>query len=137
LLEHGAKKTPLSNVDGFAAACLSANAQRARALLISNPELVSQLGTRRVELLQLAAESKKPDAVRLMVELGFDLNEISRTTPLHNAAMMGDLEMVKLLIELGASPLIRDTEFNATPQGWAEYGGKTEVAAYLKNFEES
>jgi ankyrin repeat protein len=88
-------------------------------------------------LLQLAAESDKRDAVRLMAKLGFDLNERSRTTALHNAAMTGHLEMVKLLIELGADPLIRDTEFNAFPREWAQYSEKTEVAEYLKMLEDS
>ncbi len=49
--------------------------------------------------------------------------------------MSGHLEMVKLLIELGADPVIRDTEFDATPLGWAEYGGHDEVAEFLKQFE--
>jgi ankyrin repeat protein len=70
-----------------------------------------------------------------MVELQFDLNEVRRTTPLHNAAMAGHLEMVKLLIELGANPTIRDTEFHATPRGWAQYNGQTVVADYLAQFE--
>ena len=137
LLEHGAQKTPLSELDDFAAACLGADESRARSLLDQKPELIDRLGRHRAELLQLAAESDKRDAVRLMVKLGFDVNERSRTTALHNAAMTGHLEMVKLLIELGADPLIRDTEFNAFPRGWAQYSEKTEVAEYLKRFEEA
>jgi len=43
--------------------------------------------------------------------------------------------MVKLLIELGAKPTIRDTEFHATPRGWAQYNGQTAVADYLARFE--
>ena len=45
------------------------------------------------------------------------------------------LEMAKLLIGLGADPLIRDIEFNARPLGWAEYGKQTEVAEFLRQFE--
>lgn len=70
-----------------------------------------------------------------MKELGFDLNEVKRTTAMHNAVVCGHLEMVKLLIELGADPLIRDTEFNATPLDWAKYGEHGEVAEFLKQFE--
>ncbi len=135
LLENGAHAASLSEADAFAAACLSADASRARSLLSENPTLIVQLGSRRVELLQLAAESDKKDAVRLMNAVGFNLNEVCRTTALHNAAMSGHLEMVKLLIQLGANPLIKDWEFNATPRGWAEYSGKTEVADYLKSVE--
>jgi ankyrin repeat protein len=86
-------------------------------------------------LLQLAAEGDKRDAIRLMVKLGFDVNEVSRTAALHNAAMCGHLGMVKLLIELGADPSIRDAEFNGLPSGWAEFSGKTEVAEYLRAVE--
>jgi len=136
LLQHGATRTLLSDVDAFAAACLTADEQRVRSLLSADPSLLDQLGTRRVELLQLAAERDSQDAIRLMARLGFDLNETSRTTPLHNAAMSGHLGMVKLLIGLGADPSIHDTEFDATPRGWAHYGGHTEVEEYLAAFEQ-
>jgi ankyrin repeat protein len=49
--------------------------------------------------------------------------------------MSGHLDMVKLLIELGADPLIRDTEFNARPLGWAKYSDQTTVAEFLEQFE--
>jgi hypothetical protein len=49
--------------------------------------------------------------------------------------MSGDVEMAKLLIELGANPLVRDAEFNAFPRGWAEFGEKLEVAEFLRQFE--
>jgi len=135
LLEHGALQTELNVLEAFSAACLTADADRARSLLAKDATLVDQLGDERPELLNLAAEGDKRDAVRLMAELHFDLNEVKRTTPLHLAAMSGHLEMVKLLIELGADPLIRDTEFNARPLGWAQYNDQTAVAEFLEQFE--
>jgi ankyrin repeat protein len=135
LLKHGAQESALSELDDFAAACLAANEARVRSLLANTPELINRLGIHRAQLLQLAAEGDKRDAIRLMVKLGFDVNEVSRTAALHNAAMCGHLGMVKLLIELGADPSIRDTEFNGLPSGWAEFSGKTEVAEYLRAVE--
>ena len=135
LLAHGATQSQLSDADAFAAACSSADESQARALLANDPSLLEQLGGERAELLQLAAEGDQRDAIRLMAKLGFDLNEVKRTTALHHAAMCGHLQMAKLLIELGADPLIRDTEFNARPLGWAEYGEQTEVAEFLRQFE--
>jgi ankyrin repeat protein len=79
-----------------------------------------------------------------MAELGFELSGSTRhdnaginlaTTPLHNAAWIGDLEMVRLLVALGADPAARDPRFSATPAGWAAYNHQTEVAAYLEALE--
>jgi ankyrin repeat protein len=134
LLAHGARPAVLNDFDEFATACLAGDERRARTVLARHPALIEQLSYHRADLLQLAAESDKREGVRLMARLGFDLNQVKRTTALHNAAMAGHFEMVKLLIELGADPAIRDQEFNATPQGWAEYNGKLEVAEFLKQF---
>jgi ankyrin repeat protein len=135
LLDHGAQETSLDDLDAFFSACLAADGVQARSLLAKDATLVDRLGDQRAELLQLAAERDKRDAIRLMADLNFDFNTIKRTTALHNAAMSGNLEMVKLLIELGANPRLRDWEFNATPLGWAEYGEKTDVTEFLRQFE--
>jgi ankyrin repeat protein len=135
LLEHGARQTVLNDLDAFAAACLAADADEARSLLAGDAKLVERLGDRRAELLQNAAGRDKRDAVRLMAELGLDVNEVKRTAALHDAAISGHLDMVKLLIELGADPLLRDTEFNGTPLGWATYGQQAAVVEYLEQFE--
>jgi ankyrin repeat protein len=135
LFAHGARQTSLSALDSFSAACLNADAVRARSLLRKHPKLIEQLGDEQAELLNLAAEADKRAAVRLMAELGFDLNALKRTTPLHLAAAGGHLELVKLLLELGADPLIRDEEFKARPIGWAVYNEQLEVAEFLKQFQ--
>ena len=53
---------------------------------------------------------------------------------LHNAAGGGDLDMVKLLIGLGADPSRRDHAFHSTPIGWARYGQHEDVVWYLARF---
>jgi ankyrin repeat protein len=136
LLQHGATRTSLNNLEAFSAAVLSGDGAKARGLLKQDPGLVDQLGFHRTDLLNLAAESDKREAVRLMVELGFDVNEVKRTAPLHLAAIAGHLEMVKLLIELGADPRLRDHEYQGTPLGWANYGRHEEVMRFLEQFEE-
>ncbi len=133
LLSQGAIKTGLSLLDEFKSACVKPDGDKARSLLKDNPTLVTQLGRERVELLSRAVESHKPEAIRLMLELGFDVNERKRTAVIHIAASSGSLEMVKFLIELGADPMVRDEEFNGTPLGWSDFSNRTEVSDYLRS----
>jgi ankyrin repeat protein len=135
LLQHGAHKTELSTLEKFKAACLNADEGEARSLLAKDPTLLTQLGRERAELLNRAAESDRRDAIRLMVALGFDLNERKRTAPIHLAAAGGHLEMLKLLIELGADPSLRDEEYDGTALGWAEFSGRTAVIEWWKSMQ--
>jgi len=69
-----------------------------------------------------------------MAELGFDLDAMTRNTPMHDAAWSGDLELVKLLVELGASPHRREANYHATPLGWANHNRQPAVVAWLVRF---
>jgi ankyrin repeat protein len=42
--------------------------------------------------------------------------------------------MVRLLVELGASPAVRDAQFDATPLGWADHNHQPHVVGYLMQF---
>ena len=142
LRAHGAPEVALDPGDAFAAAVVSGRRAEALSLLKKHPGLPGALGLHgRMQLLQRAVEAGQLDGVRLMAELGFEISGITRhdgvgvslaATPLHNAAWMGNLPMVRLLIELGADPNLRDPNHQATPLGWAEYNGQTEVARYLE-----
>lgn len=77
-----------------------------------------------------AAARHKPDAIGHLVELGFDVNALGRSdgpveqawqTALHTAAGDGDVELVRLLLDLGADPGIKDARFHSTPLGWARH----------------
>ena len=68
--------------------------------------------------------------VRRLVASGFDVNAYGRQdtvieqeweTALHHAAGEGKVELVGLLLELGADPTLRDRRFDSTPRGWAEH----------------
>jgi ankyrin repeat protein len=81
--------------------------------------------------LALAAEKDSLDAVGLLIELGSDVNAGHWRAPLHEAAMRGNLAVIRLLLEHGADPSLRDPGYHATPRGWAEHHGMTEAEAYL------
>lgn len=133
LLSQGATRTMLNPLDEFKVACVNADDARTRALLKDDPTLVRQLGRERVELLSRAVESHRTDAIRLMLDLGFDINERKRTAAIHIAASSGSLPLVKFLIELGADPMVRDEEFNGTALGWSDFSNRTAVSAYLRS----
>ncbi|PYI32281.1 ankyrin [Aspergillus indologenus CBS 114.80] len=52
-------------------------------------------------------------------------------TPLHYAAARGLLDSARLLIENGASPLVKDPAGKVALE-WAEYNGQTNVAEFLR-----
>ena len=128
----GAAAPALDPVSAFVAAVLSGGDV--------DPAVVPAARAARPGLVVWAAANKRLDAVRLLVSLGFDVNALGRgdtpieqpwETALHQAAANGDLAMAELLLSLGADPSIRDTRFDATPLGWAEHLGQTELIALL------
>jgi ankyrin repeat protein len=128
LVAAGAARRELDPLERFVAACLTAD--RAEVDAARTDELVARAQAEHGPLARAAALGRV-DAVRLMLDVGFDVDARGRATALHEAAYRGDLEVVQLLIERGADASIRDQEFDATAQGWAEHAGHDGVARYL------
>jgi ankyrin repeat protein len=88
--------------------------------------------------LALAAQHGHTEVVRLLLDAGEEPSRYnpegfhSHSTPLHQAVGSDHLEVVKLLVERGARLDIQDTIYQGTPLDWANYGGRTEVADYLR-----
>lgn len=91
--------------------------------------------------LALAAQYGYAYAVEILLDAGGDPNRFnpvgghSHSTPLHQAAGNGHLDVVKLLVSRGAKTGIRDILFGATPAGWANFAGKRDVEKYLRSVE--
>jgi hypothetical protein len=136
LIAAGAR-TQLDDVDWFVCACTAGDRARAEELLAAQPGLAEQARARRPEQLARAAENGNIEAVRLLLEYGFDPNAMKRTAALHEAAMRGNMPMIELLLAHGADPNLHDEAFDATPRGWAEHHGQTEAERYLRRLEES
>lgn len=131
LATAGADTTTVEPLDRFIGACLAGNRNAVDEALAADVSLVQRALEAGGDLVARAAELGRPEAIRLLVALGFDVNARHRTTALHEAALRGDLSIVVLLVELGADPTIVDTSFDSTPRGWAHHNGQTAVVDYF------
>jgi hypothetical protein len=110
----------LTGDDAFLAACARGDETAARAFTAGEPDLVARLQASNAALVADFAGSGNTDGVRLLLDLGFDLD--SRTSrggtnpdpALHVAVWRGQLETVKLLVARGA-PLEAMNGQGATP----------------------
>ena len=99
----------------------SAGAERQRAALV----LASMHGHVRV--------------AQLLLDAGVDPNQYNpdgfhaHSTPLHQAVWSNREPVVRLLVERGARPDLRDLIHDGTPLDWAVYGQRTEIADYLRD----
>ena len=89
--------------------------------------------------LALAAQHGHAEVVRLLLDAGEDPDRFNpegnhaHSTPLHQAALAGHEAVVRLMVDRGARLDVKDTIYQATPLGWAEHGGRTEVARFLRD----
>jgi len=88
--------------------------------------------------LALASQFGCTEVVRLLLDAGEDPNRYnpvgfhSHSTPLHQAALAGHEEVVRLLVERGGADLdAKDTLWQGTPTGWARHAGRTQIEEYL------
>jgi ketosteroid isomerase-like protein len=123
-------------VDELIATAMSGDRDAVQRLLATERGLRERAIERSPDQLVRAAEQDRYDAVALLIELGFDVNARSRTAPLHEAAMRGNLPVIRLLLEHGADPNLRDTGYDATPAGWAEHHEQPEALALLAPLEQ-
>ena len=127
LLAAGARRTALDPAQEFISACLSADRHRVDEMVTADPTVVRHAIAAEPAAILRAAELRRPDAIRLLAELGFDVNAVQRISALHEAASTGGLAMVELLLSLGADPNQRDCSFDSTPLGWAEHGHHQQI----------
>ena len=123
-------------VDELVATAMSGDRPAVKRLLASDPALRQRAIERCPEQLVRAAEQDSYDAVAVLIELGFDVNVRPRTAPLHEAAMRGDVAVIRLLLEHGADPNIHDTGYDATPAGWAEHHRQPDAQRLLEALEQ-
>jgi ankyrin repeat protein len=88
--------------------------------------------------LALAAQHGHAEIVKMLLDAGEDPNRYNpkgfhgHSTPLHQAALAGHEDVVRLLAHHGARLDIADTVYQGTPEGWALHAGHTEIAEFLR-----
>ena len=139
LLAAGAERRRLDPSERFVAACMRAD--RAEVEATRTDDLVRIAEQRRAPLSQAAALGRR-DAVRLMLDVGFDVNAPGCDTgvtaadhggpALHEAVFTGDRELVEMLLARGADSSIRDPKWHGTVADWARYAGDDELALLIE-----
>jgi ankyrin repeat protein len=88
--------------------------------------------------LALAAQHGRAEILELLLEAGEDPNRYnpvgahSHSTPLHQAAVGGHEETVRLLLRKGARTDLKDTLWQGTAADWADHEGKLRIAELLR-----
>ena len=120
-------------LDVFESAALG-RVGRLRELLDADPELVRARSADDGTALHFAAFFRQPEATRLLVERGADLEAVASTfgdvTPLHSACASGERESARILLEAGADPNVRQ-QGGFTPLHAAAQSGDEELAQLL------
>jgi len=82
------------------------------------------------ELVDVAARYARWELMVGLLEAGAPVGN-PETTPLHRAAGAGETAAVQALLAHGAAIDVRDPDFRATPQQWAQFLGHDDIAASL------
>jgi ankyrin repeat protein len=137
LAQRGARTDAVSPVDQLMAACAAANEAEARQIVAAHPGIIATLTAEDRQLLYTAVEQDNEASVRLMHSLGWSLTDESEWggTPLHWAAWNARVNMVRVLLELGAPVNVRDSTYGSSPIAWTAHGstnsGKGTDADYV------
>ena len=122
LLETRGAATEVDALDRFMGACAAADAGQLNGLLAEARRIAVTPESERL-LPDLASTHRRP-SVRALLAAGMPVDARGELggTALHWACWKGYADLVKVLIEHGASISIEDSQFHGTPPGWYDHG---------------
>jgi uncharacterized protein len=133
LARFGAVRTEpvLDERERFVDACLRIDAGEVRRLLAGHPEYLQSAAA-----MFEAAKRDRPDALALLLDLGFALEIQDRTgkRALHEAATANARRAAEFLIERGAEIDPREPHYNGTPISWAAHFERLEMVDFLSRY---
>ena len=141
VIHHGAEVALLRDLwraereaqelDPLVGALLTGNTDAVAAIEAQDPSALKRVRSAHADLVLEAASDGRWHAVPLLLDRGFAADVGEGAGALHHAAGAGRLDIVRLLVDHGASVSRIDPSWHATPQGWAEYFRHQDVVEYL------
>ncbi len=117
-------------------AAMLGRADAVKSMLADEPELAHATGAHNIPVLFYPAISGNVEIAQILFDAGADVNAgEGGNTPLHGAALTGQVAMAKWLLDHDVNPYAEDYE-GKTPLERAEDNGHEDVAALLRPFYE-
>ncbi|MFN9088202.1 MAG: ankyrin repeat domain-containing protein [Gemmatimonas sp.] len=128
LARHGAREEPLTGERALLAALMAGDERAVREQVVADPALLHS-----PHPLHTAAGHGNAAAVRLLLTLGapIDAEDHDGTTALHRAAHANAVDVIDVLVAVGATVDVRERKWQATPMGWACHLGREQAAERL------
>ncbi len=128
----GGNRAPHPTHSDFIAVVALEDWSTARRLLDADARLLAPAGG----ALHLMAKRGALESVRWLIANGADPNARWKhwdcaVTPLHLAILADHAAIVRMLLDAGANPRIRDTKHDADARGWAEFLARREILSLL------
>jgi ankyrin repeat protein len=131
LEEAGAPVSELDEAGRFVSLCMAGDERGARAMLERVPDLVNRVPK---DMVHRAVFTKRKEAVKLVLDLGFDPNAVDDNAAIHHAGVLaGNEEILRILLARGASLTLRDPWYDGTAVGWADFFNYTGLRDKLLN----
>ncbi len=131
LEQSGAPVAELDDVARLVSFCMAGDEQGARTMLAQDPGLFSRAPQ---NMVQRAVSTRRTEAVKLVLALGFDPNVQEDNAPIMNTGVLSENEeILRMLLDAGASLKMRDPWYDSTGIGWADFFKCTPLRDRLLN----